>query len=271
MVGVLRQIDPVVAPLQAELVLQGQQLPLAQLALDQRRGQHGPAQTIQHRIPHQLETRQTDVLAPDGQQTLDRELVDIREGDLGVAAQILLQHPFQTGQRVAWRYHHQGANGVQHIDAQAAALLLLGDEAEGSIHEPLLHQSRQLGGRRQHQGDAGTGELAAQGPQHVAPDRFGDGVVPRHPQRHLGAGGMVLTLELQAVGRLQQPLAVIQHLLPDLRQSTSIRSAFKKFDAKLHFQGCNRRAHGAATLAKSSGGIGYRTTVCCFYKELYLI
>ena len=81
----------------------------------------------------------------------------------------------------------------------------------------------------------------------------------------------MLALELQAVRGLQQPPTVVQHLLADFGQPALIRPSFEKFDAKLHFQGCNRRAHGAATLAKSSGGIGYRTTVCCFYKELYLI
>ena len=70
----------------------------------------------------------------------------------------------------------------------------------------------------------------------------------------------MLTLELQAVGRLQQPLAVIQHLLPDLRQSTSIRPAFKKFDAKLQLQCCDRRTDCAATLAKAAGSIGNGAT-----------
>ena len=50
-------------------------------------------------------------------------------------------------------------------------------------------------------------------------------------QRHLGAGGVVFTLELEAVGRLQQPFAVIQHQLADLGQATLIGAAFKKFDA----------------------------------------
>lgn len=102
----------------------------------------------------------------------------------------------------------------------------------------------------------------AQRPQHLAPDRLGDGVIPRHPECHLGARGVVLALELEAVGRLQQPPAVVQHLLPYLGQSALVGPSFKKVDAKLHFQGGDRRADGTAALAKASGGIGNRTTVC---------
>ena len=84
------------------------------------------------------------MLPSDGQQALDRKRVHIGESDLGVIGQILLQHPLQPSQRVAWRHHHQGADRVEHVDAKTAALLFLGDEAEGGIHEPLFHQGRQL-------------------------------------------------------------------------------------------------------------------------------
>ena len=62
-IGIFRQIDAIIAPLLAELVLQGQQLPLPQLTLDQRRGEYCPAQPVQHRIAHQLEAGETDMQA----------------------------------------------------------------------------------------------------------------------------------------------------------------------------------------------------------------
>ena len=74
----------------------------------------------------------------------------------------------------------------------------------------------------------------AQRPQHLPPHRLGNGVIPRHPQRYLRAGGVVFALEFEAVGGLQQPLAVIQHLLADLGQSALVGASFKKFDAKLN-------------------------------------
>lgn len=66
----------------------------------------------------------------------------------------------------------------------------------------------------------------------------------------------MLALEFEAVGGLQQPLAVVQHLLADLGQPALVGPSFKKFDAKLNLKRRDRRADRAATLAKAAGCIG---------------
>ncbi|BDC80998.1 hypothetical protein NUITMVA1_09410 [Aeromonas hydrophila] len=66
----------------------------------------------------------------------------------------------------------------------------------------------------------------------------------------------MFALEFEAVGGLQQPLTVIQHLLADLGQSALVGTSFKKFDAKLNLKRRYRRADCAAALAKPARRIG---------------
>ncbi|GKQ99599.1 hypothetical protein KAM461_38490 [Aeromonas hydrophila] len=66
----------------------------------------------------------------------------------------------------------------------------------------------------------------------------------------------MFALEFEAVGGLQQPLAVVQHLLADLGQAALVGTSFKKFDAKLNLKRRYRRADGATALAKPARRIG---------------
>ncbi len=65
--------------------------------------------------------------------------------------QILLFDPLQSGQRMAGCHHHQGADRVEHVDIEAAALLIFGNKAKSGIDESLFHQRRQFGRRGEHQ------------------------------------------------------------------------------------------------------------------------